>query len=62
MLPINFLRGMNVDNSIVLIDGVQNLSRDELRTVLTRMGENVKVGDVRQIDNIHLNLICGIQS
>ncbi len=58
MLPINFLRGMNIDNSIVLIDEIQNLSRDELRTVLSRMGENVKVvctGDVRQIDNIHLN-------
>jgi PhoH-like ATPase len=58
MLPINFLRGMNIDNAIVLIDEVQNLSRDELRTVLSRMGENVKVictGDVRQIDNIHLN-------
>jgi PhoH-like ATPase len=58
MLPINFLRGMNVENAIVLIDEVQNLSRDELRTVLSRMGENVKVictGDVRQIDNIHLN-------
>lgn len=58
MLPINFLRGMNVDDSIVLIDEVQNLGRDEMRTVLSRMGENVKVictGDVRQIDNIHLN-------
>ena len=58
MLPINFLRGMNVDDAIVLIDEVQNLSRDELRTVLSRMGENVKVictGDVRQIDNMHLN-------
>lgn len=58
MLPINFLRGMNIDDAIVLIDEVQNLSRDELRTVLSRMGEKVKVictGDVRQIDNIHLN-------
>jgi PhoH-like ATPase len=58
MLPINFLRGMNVDNAIVLIDEVQNLSRIELRTVLSRMGDNVKVictGDVRQIDNPHLN-------
>jgi PhoH-like ATPase len=58
MLPINFLRGMNIDNSIVLIDEVQNLGREELRTILSRMGENVKVictGDVRQIDNIHLN-------
>jgi PhoH-like ATPase len=58
MLPINFLRGMNIDDAIVLIDEVQNLGRDELRTVLSRMGENVKVictGDVRQIDNMHLN-------
>lgn len=58
MMPINFLRGMNVDNAIVLIDEVQNLSRSELRTVLSRMGENVKVvctGDVRQIDNTQLN-------
>ena len=58
MLPINFLRGMNIDNAIVLIDEVQNISRGELRTVLSRMGENVKVictGDVRQIDNVHLN-------
>lgn len=58
MLPINFLRGMNIDDAIVLIDEVQNLGRDEMRTVLSRMGENVKVictGDVRQIDNHHLN-------
>jgi len=58
MLPINFLRGMNIDDAIVLIDEVQNLGRDEMRTVLSRMGDNVKVictGDVRQIDNIHLN-------
>lgn len=58
MLPINFLRGMNIDDAIVLIDECQNLSRDDLRTILSRMGENVKVictGDVRQIDNTHLN-------
>lgn len=58
MLPINFLRGMNIDDAIVLIDEVQNISRGELRTVLSRMGDNVKVictGDVRQIDNTHLN-------
>ncbi|HSH50176.1 MAG TPA: PhoH family protein [Bacteroidales bacterium] len=58
MLPINYIRGLNVEDSIVLIDECQNLSRDELRTVLSRMGENTKViavGDVRQIDNLHLN-------
>ena len=58
MLPLNFLRGMNIDDAIVLIDECQNISRSELRTILSRMGENVKVictGDVRQIDNVHLN-------
>lgn len=58
LIPINYLRGMNIDNAIVLIDEAQNLSRDEMRTIMSRMGENTKVvcaGDVRQIDNSHLN-------
>lgn len=58
LLPINFLRGMNIENAVVIIDEIQNLSRSETRTVLSRMGENVKcicLGDVRQVDNIHLN-------
>lgn len=55
---------MEVENNHnYFIDGVlskncQNLSRDELRTVLSRMGDNTKVvcaGDVRQIDNHQLN-------
>lgn len=57
-IPINFMRGMNIDNSFVIIDEVQNLSRAELRTVLSRMGEGTKcvcLGDVNQVDNIFLN-------
>ena len=58
LLPINFLRGMNIENAIVIIDEAQNLSRAEARTILSRMGNNVKViitGDVQQIDNPYLN-------
>jgi PhoH-like ATPase len=57
MLPINFLRGANIDDAFVIIDEIQNLPRNEVRTVLSRMGENVKcicTGDVKQVDNPHL--------
>jgi PhoH-like ATPase len=58
MLPINFIRGMNIDNAFVIVDEMQNLSRLEARTLLSRMGENVKcvcVGDTKQVDNPYLN-------
>lgn len=58
ILPIQFVRGMNIDDAVVIIDELQNLSRREVRAMLTRMGENVKViclGDTKQVDNPHLN-------
>jgi len=58
LLPIQYIRGMNIDNAIVILDEIQNLSRHELKSILTRMGENVKcfcLGDVKQIDNKYLN-------
>ena len=51
ILPIAYLRGVNIDNAIVII--VQNISIDNIRTILTRLGENSKMvflGDVKQID------------
>ncbi len=58
ILPIAFIRGMNLENAVVIIDEMQNLSRAETRALLTRMGENVKcicLGDTRQVDNPYLN-------
>lgn len=58
ILPINYMRGMNIDDGYVIIDEVQNISRNDLRTILTRMGQNVKcvaLGDTNQVDNPHLN-------
>ena len=57
-LPITYLRGMNIEDSVVIIDEAQNLSRLEMRTVLSRMGNNVRVfltGDTSQVDNRFLN-------
>jgi phosphate starvation-inducible protein PhoH len=49
----SFLRGTTIDNAIVIIDEAQNLSYMELKTILTRIGENSRVivcGDVNQDD------------
>ncbi|WP_028575472.1 PhoH family protein [Desulfonatronovibrio hydrogenovorans] len=58
VMPVSFVRGMTIENSFVIIDETQNLSRYEIRSLLSRMGEGVKcvcLGDTRQIDNPHLN-------
>jgi len=58
VLPLAFVRGMNIENAFVIIDEAQNLSRAEVRALLTRMGEGVKcvcLGDTSQVDNPYLN-------
>ncbi len=58
LLPLAYIRGMNIENSVVIIDEVQNLSRMECRALLSRMGEGVKcfcLGDIRQVDNPYLS-------
>jgi len=52
-LPIAYMRGINIDNAIVIIDETQNIILDNMRTIMTRLGENSKMiflGDVEQID------------
>ena len=52
--PINYLRGSTIDDSFVIIDEAQNLKEYELRTILSRLGNNVKaivLGDNNQIDS-----------
>jgi PhoH-like ATPase len=58
VLPLNFVRGMTIEDAVIIIDEAQNLTRSQVRTILTRMGENVKcfvLGDVEQVDNPYLN-------
>ncbi|MFW5734386.1 MAG: PhoH family protein [Oceanidesulfovibrio sp.] len=58
ILPLNYIRGMNIENAVVIVDETQNLSRNEVRALLTRMGEGVKcfcLGDTSQVDNPYLS-------
>lgn len=51
--PVQYLRGANLTNSILVIDEVQNLSWHELKTILTRAATGSKVvaiGDPSQND------------
>lgn len=52
-MPLAYLRGMSIDNSIIIIDECQNISKKNMRTIMTRLGENSKmifIGDEKQID------------
>jgi len=52
-LPVGILRGRNFDNTIVIIDEVQNASKAELLLLLTRLGKDSKLfmlGDIDQCD------------
>ena len=39
----SFIRGTTLDNSIVLVDEMQNLNFHELDSIITRVGENSKI-------------------
>ena len=49
----SFIRGTTLDNSIVIVDEMQNLNFHELDSIITRVGENSKIlfcGDASQTD------------
>lgn len=49
----SFVRGMTFDDSVVIVDECQNLSWEELDTIITRIGDRSKIifcGDYRQTD------------
>jgi len=49
----SFLRGVTLDNSVIIIDEMQNLNFHELDSIITRVGENSRIvfcGDAMQND------------
>lgn len=52
-IPVNFVRGLTFNNSAVIMDETQNMTRSEITTILTRFGRNSKYivcGDAKQSD------------
>lgn len=51
ILPIKFALGVTLDNAIILIDEAQQIAKDHLHTLLTRIGTDSKMvflGDIKQ--------------
>lgn len=56
--PLAYIRGRSLSNVIFIVDEAQNLTPHEVKTVITRAGENAKfifTGDVHQIDTPYLD-------
>ena len=52
-IPVNFVRGRTFNNTCVIVDESQNLTKGELTTILTRFGRNsqyIVLGDGKQSD------------
>ena len=52
-LVTSFVRGITLDNSIIIVDECQNMTDMELNSIFTRIGERSKIiccGDFRQTD------------
>jgi len=55
---LTYIRGRSIPNQFIIIDEAQNLTPHEIKTILTRAGENTKVvllGDPYQIDTPYLD-------
>lgn len=55
---LNYIRGRSLPGRFFIVDEAQNLSRHEIKTIITRMGEGSKIillGDPEQIDNKFLD-------
>lgn len=56
--PITYIRGRSMPRSYIIVDEAQNLTRHEVKTIITRVGEGSKVvltGDIEQIDTPYID-------
>ncbi len=56
--PLAYIRGRSLSNICFIVDEAQNLTPHEVKTIITRAGENSKIiftGDIYQIDTPYLD-------
>lgn len=57
---LTYIRGRSIPKQFLIVDEAQNLSSHELKTIVTRAGEDTKIiltGDRQQIDNPYLDAV-----
>ncbi len=56
--PLAYIRGRSLSNVFFIVDEAQNLTPHEVKTIITRAGDNTKIaftGDIYQIDTPYLD-------
>ncbi len=56
--PLAFIRGRSLSDVFFIVDEAQNLTPHEVKTIITRAGQNTKIvftGDINQIDTPYLD-------
>ena len=57
---LNFIRGRSIQDAIILLDESQNLTPQQLKTIITRCGKGSKIaclGNLAQIDSDYLTAL-----
>lgn len=55
---LSFMRGRSINKQFIIIDEAQNITINQMKGIITRIGIDSKLvilGDTKQIDNIYLN-------
>ncbi len=58
--PLTYIRGRSIPNQYIIIDESQNLTPHEVKTIITRAGDQTKIvltGDLYQIDNPYVDSV-----
>ena len=58
MQPLSYIRGRSIPKQFLIVDEAQNLTPHEIKTIITRAGEDTKIvlnGDIFQIDTPYLD-------
>lgn len=58
IVPLAYIRGRSISNVCFIVDEAQNLTPHEVKTIISRAGENTKIiftGDIYQIDTPYLD-------
>jgi PhoH-like ATPase len=56
--PLTYIRGRSIASQFMIVDEAQNLTPHEVKTIISRAGENTKIvltGDPNQIDNPYVD-------
>jgi PhoH-like ATPase len=54
---LTYIRGRSIPGQWIIVDEAQNLTKENIKTIITRAGKGTKIiviGDIQQIDNCRL--------